>query len=142
MFYRSHSRRPTFDQRNIPQYFSYKEIFRILYHNIKNTISKFGHWIIHNVSSGEGCHNKFFSPPYVVKCNEITQGIEFRPPYTFSLEEKKRKQGEILQHRMSPCASRCYLLFQSKLSFGTLACDHFSPQIHLFFWENSLFRLV
>lgn len=102
MFYRSHSRRPTFDQRNIPQYFSYKEIFRTLYHNIKNTISKFGHWIIHNVSSGEGCHNKFFSPPYVVKCNEITQGIEFRPPYTFSLEEKKRKQGEILQHRISP----------------------------------------
>lgn len=41
MFYRSHSRRPTFDQRNIPQYFSYKEIFRTLYHNIKNTISKF-----------------------------------------------------------------------------------------------------
>lgn len=68
MFYRSHSRRPTFDQRNIPQYFSYKEIFRTLYHNIKNTISKFGHWIIHNVSSGEGYHNKFF---FTTICSEM-----------------------------------------------------------------------
>lgn len=55
--------------------YSIKEISRTLVQrnvhfiiNVKNTISKFGHWIIHNISSGEGCHNNFF---FTVTCGEM-----------------------------------------------------------------------
>lgn len=47
----------------------------------------------------------------------------------FPWKRETRKGGNPSASNISPRASRCYLLFQS----GALACDHFWPQIHLFF---------
>lgn len=78
----------------------------------------------------------FFSPPHAVKCEEITGGIEFRPPYTFSLEEKKEKTGG------NPSASDVSLCISLLFVISVETILRFSPQIHLFFRENTLFRLV